>query len=157
MPRAHKALIYIRTCLGLLSICIGVLVLGPFSGAEEAFGLTDKEAHIIAFFALTIMLQLAFPRMRRTDLALGVLAVGALIEVAQLFTGRSASVADWMADLIGVGAATLPSYIETFRHFARLGTAAPARRASDASEQTEGVVHASSGPERASRSQTKQD
>lgn len=131
MSRAQKALLYIRICLALLSITVAVLVLGPFSGAEQAFGLTDKEAHIIAFFALTLMLQLAFPRVRRTDLALGVLVLGALIEVAQLFTGRSASVGDWLADLIGVSVATLPSYAETFRHFVRQGGRAPRRRPKD--------------------------
>ncbi|BBF81401.1 hypothetical protein [Asticcacaulis excentricus] len=77
------------------------------------------------------MLQLAFPRVRRTDLALGVLVLGALIEVAQLFTGRSASVGDWLADLIGVSLATLPSYAETFRHYVRLGGRAPRRRSGD--------------------------
>ncbi|MFP1130163.1 vanz family protein [Asticcacaulis sp. W401b] len=111
-----------------------MLVLGPFSGAEQVFGLTDKEAHIIAVFALTLMLQLAFSRVRRTDLALGGLVLGALIEVAQLFTGRSASV-DWLADLIDVSVATLPSYAGTFRHYARLGHRAPRRRPGDASDQ----------------------
>lgn len=136
MSRAQKALLYIRICLALLTVTVAVLVLGPFSGAEQAFGLTDKEAHIIAFFVLTVMLQLAFPRVRRTDLALGVLVLGALIEVAQLFTGRSASVGDWLADLIGVSVATLPSYAETFRHYVRLGQRAPRRRPEDAAKRS---------------------
>lgn len=136
MSRAQKALLYIRICLALLTLTVAVLVLGPFSGAEQAFGLTDKEAHIIAFFALTLMLQLAFPRVRRTDLALGVLVLGALIEVAQLFTGRSASVGDWLADLIGVSVATAPSYAETFRHYVRLGHRAPRRRPEDAAKRS---------------------
>ncbi|UDF03361.1 VanZ family protein [Asticcacaulis sp. AND118] len=132
MSRAQKAVLYIRVCLVLLSLAIGILVLGPFAHAEESFGLTDKEAHIIAFFSLTLMLQLAFPRVRRMDMALGVLLLGALIEVVQLFTGRSASVGDWLADLIGVSVATIPSYAETFRHFARLGVNMPRRRPADA-------------------------
>lgn len=132
MSRAQKAVVYIRLCLVLLAITIGILVLGPFSQAEESLGLTDKEAHIIAFFGLTVMMQLAFPRVRRMDMALGVLLLGAMIEVAQLFTGRSASVGDWLADLIGVAVATIPSYAETFRHFARLGVSMPQRRPGDA-------------------------
>ena len=130
MSRAQKALLFTRSALGVLSVTIAFLVLGPFQGAEEAFGLNDKEAHAIAFFALTVMLQLAMPRVRRLDIALGVLAIGALIEVVQLFTGRSASVLDWMADFVGVAFATAPSYAESFRHFVRNG-AAPRRRASD--------------------------
>jgi len=134
MSRAQKAVYFIRTCLILLSVAVGILVLGPFQGAEEAFGLTDKEAHAIAFFALSVMLQLALPRVRRTDMALGLLMVGALIEVAQLFTGRSASVFDWMADAAGVGAALIPSYAETFRHYVRAAAAGrlqPRRRRTD--------------------------
>lgn len=130
MTRAQKALFFSRLCLGLLSLSIGVLVLGPFQGAEEAFGLNDKEAHAIAFFALTLMLQVALPKVRRLDIALGVLALGALIEVAQLFTGRSASVLDWLADLVGVAFATAPSFIETARGFMR-GDVKPQRRMGD--------------------------
>ncbi|MFT3997811.1 MAG: hypothetical protein QM667_10420 [Asticcacaulis sp.] len=83
---------------------------------------------------LTVVLQLALPRVRRTDMALGVLAVGALIEVGQLFTGRSASIYDWLADAIGVTAAIVPSYVETFRHYVRAeqkGQPLPRRRAAD--------------------------
>jgi len=135
MSRAQKAVFYIRTCLVLLSVAVGILVLGPFQGAEEAFGLTDKEAHAIAFFALSVMMQLALPRVRRTDMALGLLVVGAMIEVAQLFTGRSASVYDWMADAVGVAAALIPSYAETFRYYVRAAAAGrpvPRRRRTDA-------------------------
>ncbi|MFN3806038.1 VanZ family protein [Asticcacaulis sp.] len=130
MTRAQKALFFSRLCLAVLAMTIGVLVLGPFQGAEEAFGLTDKEAHAIAFFALTLMLQVAMPRVRRLDIALGVLAVGALIEVLQLFTGRSASVSDWLADFVGVAFATAPSFVETARGFLR-GESRPQRRAGD--------------------------
>ncbi|MDC7692791.1 VanZ family protein [Asticcacaulis sp. DXS10W] len=134
MPRAEKAVLLVRSGLIALSLLVGVLVLGPFQGAEQAFGLNDKEAHVIAFFALTFMLQLAVPKIRRLDLALSVLLVGALIEIIQLFTGRSASVMDWLADAIGVAAATLPAYAETFRNYVRAaqrGRAIPRRRASD--------------------------
>lgn len=134
MSRAEKAVLLVRSGLITLSLLVGVLVLGPFQGAEQAFGINDKEAHIIAFFALTFMLQLAMPKIRRMDLALSVLIVGALIEIIQLFTGRSASVTDWLADAIGVAGATLPAYAETFRNYVRAaqqGRPMPRRRGSD--------------------------
>lgn len=136
MTRAKKAMFFVRTGLVSLSILVGILVLGPFQGAEQAFGLNDKEAHIIAFFGLTMMLHLAFPRIRRMDLALLVIVAGALIEVIQLFTGRSASVTDWLADVIGVAGATLPAYAESFRVYQRAensGQPLPRRRSSDQS------------------------
>lgn len=134
MSRAQTAVLLVRAGLICLTLLVAILVLGPFQGAEQSFGLNDKEAHIIAFFALTVMLQMGLPQIRKMDLALLALLVGAAIEVVQLFTGRSASVTDWLADGLGILFATAPAYAETFRihiRSAMRGETMPRRRASD--------------------------
>lgn len=97
-----------------------VLMLGPWPGLEQAFGLSDKAAHAIAFGALTALSFVAFPRMRRNDLALAAVMLGASVEVAQLFaTQRSASFGDLGADALGVAIIHVASHIESFRSMAR--------------------------------------
>lgn len=104
-------------CLGALVIV--VLMLGPFQGAERHFGLNDFAAHAIAFYGLTALCFLAGPRLRRNDIALVLVALGAAMEVAQGVTGRSASFHDLAADAVGVFAAWAPAQIETLRRLAR--------------------------------------
>jgi VanZ family protein len=101
------------------SLTVAVLTLGPFQGAESHFGLTDKEAHAIAFGGLLAVSFLACPRMRRNDLTLAALVLGAAIEVAQSFTGRDGNVADWLADALGIGVIYGASLIEQLRKLAR--------------------------------------
>ena len=95
------------------------LLLGPFQGLEQAFHLTDKEAHALAFFGVTLGLFAIAPQWRRTDLALAALAFGVLIELAQGLTGRSASLLDLMADSVGILAALAPGLVESLRHHVR--------------------------------------
>lgn len=108
-----------RATLVIGSLTVAVLALGPFQGAERYFGLNDKAAHVIAFGGLLAVSFLAFPRMRRNDLAIAALVLGAGVEIAQLFGDRSASVLDWMADAAGVGVIYGASMIETVRKLAR--------------------------------------
>ncbi|KQY30266.1 antibiotic resistance protein VanZ [Caulobacter sp. Root487D2Y] len=97
-----------------------VLMLGPWPGLEQVFGLSDKAAHAIAFGGLAAVSFLAFPRMRRNDLAVAAVLLGASVEVAQLFTAdRSASLADLLADTAGVGVFYLASHIEHLRAMSR--------------------------------------
>jgi VanZ family protein len=108
-----------RAVLVVGAVTVAVLTLGPFQGAEQIFGLTDKAAHAIAFGGLTAISFAAFPRMRRADLARTALILGAGIEVAQLFGHRSASIADWAADAVGVVTVYGSSLIESARKMAR--------------------------------------
>jgi VanZ family protein len=102
------------------AVTAAVLMLGPWPGLEQAFGLSDKAAHAIAFGGLTALSFVAFPRMRRNDLALAAILLGASIEVAQLFaTQRSASFGDLGADALGVAIIHFASHIESFRSTAR--------------------------------------
>lgn len=108
-----------RVALVTGSLLVAVLALGPFQGAERYFGLNDKAAHALAFGGLLAVSFLAFPRMRRNDLAIAALVLGAAVEVAQLFGHRSASVLDWLADAAGVAVIYGASMIETVRKMAR--------------------------------------
>jgi VanZ family protein len=108
-----------RAVLLIGALTVAVLTLGPFQGAEQIFGLTDKSAHAIAFGVLTAVSFAAFPRMRRADLARAALVLGAGIEVAQLFGHRSASFGDWAADAVGVLTVYGSSLIESARKMAR--------------------------------------
>ncbi|PIB91498.1 antibiotic resistance protein VanZ [Caulobacter sp. FWC2] len=101
------------------SLAVVVLTLGPFQGAEGHFGLTDKEAHAIAFGGLLAVSFLAFPRMRRNDLAIAALVLGAAVEVAQIIAHRDGNIADWLADAAGILTIYGASMIETVRKLAR--------------------------------------
>lgn len=62
----------------------------------------DKAQHALGFAWLALWSRLAYPRWPRGAL-LGLLALGALIEVAQAATGwRYGDAADWVADAVGV-------------------------------------------------------
>lgn len=101
------------------ALTVAVLTLGPFQGAESAFGLTDKEAHAIAFGGLLAVAFLAFPRMRRNDLALAALVLGGAVEVAQIIAHRDGNVPDWLADAAGILVVYGAGMIETVRKMAR--------------------------------------
>jgi hypothetical protein len=83
-----------------------VAMLGPFQGAEEGLGLTDKPAHAIGFFIITVCLTLIAPGLGVWRTALLALALGAGVEVVQGISGRSANLFDLMADGVGIAAAS---------------------------------------------------
>lgn len=112
----------VRLCRLAAAVCalgLAGLMLGPFQGLEEAFGLSDTAAHAIAFFAATTGLFLVAPQWRRGDIAMGAVAFGVVIELLQGLTGRSMSLTDVAADLVGVGVALVPGTIERLRWMAR--------------------------------------
>lgn len=114
-----RAVFMMRLVTGGAVIALLVLTIGPFQGAEGEVGLSDKGAHVIAFYGLTLLAFSVAPQSRRTDLALWVLALGVLIELVQGVTGRSMSLLDLLADALGVAAATAPAWVERLRHEAR--------------------------------------
>jgi VanZ family protein len=127
MSRAAKITFLIRASLVLLTATVAILVFGPFSGAEERLGLTDKESHILAFYGLAALSLLAMPRMRKWDVVLICLTIGGLIEVIQPFLGRSGSITDWLADAAGVFLAVVPMMFEAARRALRGDSPAPTR------------------------------
>lgn len=69
-------------------------------GHGEGFFPWDKANHILAFFVLTGLALVAFPRVKPAWLALALSAVGALIEAIQglPFVHRDCDIWDWVAD-----------------------------------------------------------
>ncbi len=84
-----------------------VAMLGPFQGAEQNIGLSDKPAHAIGFFIITVCLALIAPSLGVWRTALLALALGAGVEVVQGISGRSANPFDLLADGIGILAASI--------------------------------------------------
>ncbi len=132
MNRAETMTLIIRICLGLLTVSVGILVFGPFSGAEKLVGLTDKEAHVLAFYGLTGLGLLALPRVRRWDVMLVCLTLGGVIEIVQAMIGRDAEIADMLADCFGVLFAMLPMTFQSLRRAIRgEAPSTPRRRRTD--------------------------
>lgn len=146
--------------VGVLAVV--ALTLGPFAGAEEIFGMSDKVAHAVAFGALLTIAFFAFPFRRRFDMMLIALAIGAAVEIAQTYVARSSSLADWVADAVGIYAVYAVSMIErwrwmireqgslTFAEIAAMDARRAARRAHVAFEPAEGSAEAANFAERAS-------
>lgn len=119
MLTPHLTVTAARVVLALGTLVAAVLMLGPFQGLEQAFGLTDTSAHAIAFGGLTALAFMAFPHMRRADLAAAALILGGAVEIAQLSGGRSASLIDWSSDACGILVVYGASLIEGGRKLAR--------------------------------------
>lgn len=88
------------TTLGALAL-IG-LMLGPFQGMEQRVGMTDVLAHAVGFVIITAAILLNLPRLGRLPAAGLALALGGGIELLQAGLGRSASLPDLAADLVGI-------------------------------------------------------
>jgi VanZ family protein len=67
------------------------------------FNWWDKAQHALAFGVLTVIARLGWPKGSAWRQALGLVAYGVLIEIAQAATGwRHGEVADALADAVGV-------------------------------------------------------
>jgi len=77
----------------------------------------DKAEHFSAFFVLTLLSMVAFPRTALWRLALALSFAGATIEVIQglPFVHRDASVKDWLADSIAIAAAMSATLVGHWR------------------------------------------
>ncbi|MCB2015952.1 MAG: VanZ family protein [Hydrogenophaga sp.] len=95
-------------------VATGALSLSPVDQLPSlVFSVWDKAQHAAGFGLLAVTGQLAYPRVR-SGMVSGLLAYGALIELAQAATGwRQGDVADWVADALGIGLAMV------VLHFAR--------------------------------------
>ena len=85
-----------------LALVIGILALTPVPTMPRTDMHWDKVLHAIAFMVLVLPTAALWPR---AIAWVGLLAViyGGAIELIQPFTGRSAELADLVADGIGVG------------------------------------------------------
>src|SRR5690606_28208598 len=90
-------------------------MVGPFKGVEKNFVPADKAAHFIAFYGLTALMMMAFPKNRRLEITLAAIGLGASIEIAQAFTPRGFSVSDLAADVVGAFAVWAPMWLQSMR------------------------------------------
>ena len=119
MVIARRLPLLARALLCAAALVCGIGMVGPFQGVETAFVPWDKAAHFIAFWGLTSLLYLSFPRRRRFDLTLLALLLGVGIEIAQQLTGRDAELGDVAADAAGAFAVWAPVYFEQLRGLSR--------------------------------------
>lgn len=118
--------------IAFVGLCVAVapfMFLKQFQGLEGVLGLTDKAAHVIAFYGLTMALFVVVPKARRQDLCLFAVLGAIAVEIIQHFTGRSVSIGDFLAGAAGVGAAWAPGRAEEIRRSLR---GDPDRRANPA-------------------------
>ncbi|HHJ38959.1 MAG: hypothetical protein AXA67_10770 [Methylothermaceae bacteria B42] len=92
----------LRVCLGVYLLFILYLSLAP--QPLEEVEINDKFGHLIAFFGLGLLTDLAFPKHKFGWLVmLNLFAIGVLIEAMQYHTQyRTASIADLIADALGL-------------------------------------------------------
>jgi hypothetical protein len=124
-PRSVDRVLWVLSGAALVAIVVFSLGPGPPSGG---FSLFDKLQHAAAYAVLTGSVLLAavwrpgrgdgpFPR-SAPSIALGAMALGVLLEVAQAigpFGHRSADPLDGLADAAGIGCATLAWAAVKFR------------------------------------------
>ena len=101
--RRTRASLKICFLVGLVALFIATLA--PIEVRVPL--INDKIEHLLAFFALTLLGLRAFGRKHIVPLALGLAAIGGLIEILQgsAFIGRDAELFDWIADLGGIALA----------------------------------------------------
>lgn len=147
MITPRRLLMLFRIAFVLAAGAGAALMLGPFQGLEQRIGLDDKTAHALAFYALAVSLFAVAPGRRRGDLALMVLSAAVLSEIGQGMTGRSMSLGDLAADALGLAAAMLPGWVESYRRAARLH---PDRSLADiaATERRRGALAPAAGGDR---------
>ena len=78
---------------------------------------SDKVQHIVAFIVLALLGRLAYPKTRKRDLLFGLMAFGALIEIAQALpiVHRDSDPLDWFADT--AAALTVFVIVALWTHF----------------------------------------
>lgn len=104
MPLLHLGRWLARAAFAVAWLAITALALMPAPSVPVST-LWDKADHLLAFAVLTLLGRAAFPITARR-LALGLLAYGAAIELAQsALPTRSGSLLDLLADALGIGLA----------------------------------------------------
>ena len=120
--------IWARVFLAAASLTCAVGMVGPFQGIEHALIPWDKAAHFIAFYGVTSLLFMAFPKRRRLDLAMLAMLGGCAIEILQGAAGRDSELGDVVANSCGALAVLAPGYLEQARAGLRQDRAPADRR-----------------------------
>ena len=90
----------------LCAVLVTILSLLPVDYLpSQAFDIWDKAQHAIGFAGLALLGHCAYPH-QLWRVCLGLLVYGALIELAQTFTGRHGDGLDLLADGTGIALGT---------------------------------------------------
>lgn len=92
----------LRLAFVALVVVVFVACMIPIPDALTVFSWQDKVEHVASFLGLTMLGVCGWPQ-RASRVAIGLVAYGGLIELAQTLTSwRSGDVLDWLADGLGV-------------------------------------------------------
>ncbi|MFT4911776.1 MAG: VanZ family protein [Brevundimonas sp.] len=98
-----------KTAIRLIAAAVIVvllsLMLGPVLEIEQTARVSDKLAHVVAFFLIAGCIEVLIWRGTVLLSCLMALVIGGLVELIQGGTGRDASWGDFLADFIGVSVA----------------------------------------------------
>ncbi|MDI1282418.1 VanZ family protein [Brevundimonas sp.] len=98
-----------KTAIRLIAAAVIVvllsLMLGPVLEIEQTARVSDKLAHVAAFFLIAGCIEVLIWRGTVLLSCLMALVIGGLVELIQGGTGRDASWGDFLADFIGVSVA----------------------------------------------------
>jgi len=109
---------FARAALFVLTPGVAVLCLAP-GQPLQALPISESAAQAALFYGITATAFVAFPRLRRSDMAATALVLAGVIELIQLASGQAASLRDWLSAGIGISALYVPSLVEQMRHMAR--------------------------------------
>ena len=116
MPKSAP---WLLRAFAFLVLCI-VLASALLPDNRQGPGLLpwDKAEHFAAFYGLTVLGLLAFPRQSAWRVATALAIVGALIEVVQGLPAihRDSDLRDWIADMVGIAFALAPTWLPKKRH-----------------------------------------
>lgn len=92
-----------RTTLVVIWIILATLTHIPVPASVPQIRYSDKLVHLIAYFPLGLLLPSCHVRglSLRWKCVLWIAAYGVLDELLQIPVGRTASLADWLADVLG--------------------------------------------------------
>jgi len=115
----YSVMVGLRRLAVLGAVGATVSLTGPFRYGDLNLPFSDSVAHALLFYALTLMAFSAFPRARSAEVAVAVLMVGALSEVAQAVVGREMSLHDLVGDGVGIIIAYVPVTVQRLRELTR--------------------------------------
>lgn len=94
-------------------LCLAIIIIALFVGGSQPYAGNlftppwDKVVHCIVYGGMLVLAKLAFPRTSLWVLFLGVVLVGVLDEVHQMYVpGRKPGLDDLLADTLGIAVAS---------------------------------------------------
>jgi VanZ family protein len=93
-----------RGLLGIIWVTLVIMTHIPVPQAVQGLGVSDKLIHLVGYFPLGLLLPVCrVPGCETWWRCLIVIAIyGILDELFQIPVGRTASVLDWIADVLGI-------------------------------------------------------